>query len=58
MMRAKREGWVEEVLYPLTGRYPWICAFCKRRSVIPMRAARRGALIETNRGTWDSRYRV
>lgn len=58
MMRARREGWVEEVVYPLTGRYPWICAFCKRRSVIRMRMPRRGTLIETNRGMWDSRYRT
>jgi hypothetical protein len=41
MTRVRREGFMEDVVYLWAGRYPWICAICKSRVMIPLRRSRR-----------------
>jgi hypothetical protein len=48
MMRVGREGFMEDVVYPLMGRFPWICAICKSRVLIKMRLARHQPVILPN----------
>ncbi len=48
MMRVGREGFMEDVVYPLMGRFPWICAICKSRLLIKMRLARHQPVILPN----------
>jgi len=40
LMRVEREGFMEEVVYPWTGRFPWVCSFCKVRVLVKLRHTR------------------
>ena len=41
LFRTNREGFFEKNLYVLRGYYPWLCASCKRRSLVKARGERR-----------------
>jgi hypothetical protein len=48
MMRVGRQGFMEEIVYPWTGRFPWICAICKKRVLIKLRLPTRPRGVMTN----------
>jgi hypothetical protein len=41
LFRVNREGFLENRVYNRWGYYPWLCASCKRRSIVKARGERR-----------------
>lgn len=59
LRRLPRLGWIELIVLPLFGFYPWECVWCQRVSYLRIRGVLRGELMLKREpgGTQDSNAR-
>jgi hypothetical protein len=46
LRRLKREGFMQQKVYPIFGYYPWECPVCRKPSMVKMRYMRKRRTVQ------------